>query len=199
MGTRVLGEGHHPAWLWHREGGAFYSGNGPKGPLALPGDYQVKVTLNGKSQTAPLHLAIDPRAKGQEGALEKQFALAVQVNDRISQLHQAVTEIREVKGQIKNVHTRFGEDARLKPALDAADDLDKKMSAVEEQLVQVNMKGSEANLAFPSMLNERFDAFSHFIDSGDTNPPTKSQLEVFRWEESQEHCLQAPTTYAGSV
>ena len=88
-----------------------------------PGDYQVKVTLNGKSQTAPLHLAIDPRAKGQEGALEKQFALAVQGNDRISQLHQAVNEIREVKGQIKNLHTRFGEDARLKPALDAADDL----------------------------------------------------------------------------
>jgi hypothetical protein len=30
------------------------------------------------------------------------------------------------------------------------------------------------------MLNERFDAFSHFIDSGDTNPPTKSQMEVFQ-------------------
>jgi len=30
------------------------------------------------------------------------------------------------------------------------------------------------------MLNERFDAFSHFIDSGDTNPPTKSQMDVFQ-------------------
>ena len=45
---------------------------------------------------------------------------------------------------------------------------------------QVNAKGSEATLAFPSMLNERFDAFSHFIDSGDTNPPTKAQQEVFQ-------------------
>jgi hypothetical protein len=47
-------------------------------------------------------------------------------------------------------------------------------------LIQVNMKGSEANLAFPSMLNEGFDTFSHFIDSGDSSPPTKSQLEVFQ-------------------
>ena len=54
------------------------------------------------------------------------------------------------------------------------------MSDVEKELIQVNMKGSEANLAFPSMLNERFDAFSHFIDSGDSNPPTKSQLDVFQ-------------------
>jgi photosystem II stability/assembly factor-like uncharacterized protein len=160
--------------------GAFYGGTGPKGPLALPGDYQVKLTVGGKSQTAPLHLAIDPRTKGSEASLQRQFTLSMQVNDRISQLHQAVNEIRDVKSQIKNLHTRFGDDQRLKPALNAADDLDHKMSDVEKELVQVNMKGSEANLAFPSMLNERWDSFSHFIDGGDTNPPTKSQMEVFQ-------------------
>jgi photosystem II stability/assembly factor-like uncharacterized protein len=159
--------------------GAFYGGDGPKGPLALPGDYQVKLTVAGKTQTAPLHLAIDPRTKGQEGALQKQFTLSMQVNDRISQLHQAVNEIREVRAQIKTLHFRFGQDEKLKGALTAADDLDKKMSDVEQQLVQVNMKGSEGNLAFPSMLNERFDSFSHFIDAGD-NEPTKPQLEVFQ-------------------
>src|SRR6266404_3060510 len=112
--------------------GAFYAGDGPKGPLALPGDYQVKMTVAGKTQTAPLHLEIDPRTKGQEGALQKQFTLSMQVNDRISQLHQSVNEIREVKSQIKNLHSRFGQDERLKPALTAADDLDKKMSDVEQ-------------------------------------------------------------------
>jgi photosystem II stability/assembly factor-like uncharacterized protein len=159
--------------------GAFYSGDGPKGPLVLPGDYQLKITAAGKSQTAPLKVVIDPRAKGQEPQLQKQFALAVQVNDRISQLHQAVNEIREVKSQIKNLHTRLGDDQRAKPALTAADDLDKKMSEVERQLVQVDMKGSEGNLAFPNMLNERFDTFSHAIEIGDTEP-TKPQLEVFQ-------------------
>src|SRR5207247_10057699 len=64
-------------------------------------------------------------------------------------------------------------------ALGAADDLNRKMSEVEQQLIQVNMKGSEANLAFPNMLNERFDSFSHVIESGD-NAPTKPQLDVFQ-------------------
>src|SRR5439155_1641383 len=82
--------------------GAFYTGEGPKGPLALPGDYQVKLTAAGKSQTAPLHLTIDPRTKGAEPALQKQFTLSTQVNDRISQLHQAVNEISDFKWQIKN-------------------------------------------------------------------------------------------------
>jgi hypothetical protein len=164
--------------------GAFYSGTGPKGQLALPGDYQVKLTVGGKSQTAPLHLAIDPRTKGSEGALQKQFTLATQVKDRISQLHRAVNEIRDLRSQIQTLHKRFGDDQRLKPALDTADALDHKMSEIEQQLIQVNMKGSEANLAFPNMLNERFDTFSHVIEAGDTEP-TKPQLDVFQMLKSQ--------------
>jgi len=164
--------------------GAFYSSTGSKGPLALPGDYQVKLTVDRKSQTAPLHLAIDPRTKGQESALQKQFTLAVQVNDQMSQLHQAVNEISDLRSQIQDLHKRFGDDQRLKPALTAADDLDHKMSEVEGKLIQVNMKGSEANLAFPNMLNERFDTFSHLIDTSDTEP-TKPQLEVFQTLSSQ--------------
>src|SRR5438105_8732165 len=164
--------------------GAFYSSTGPKGPLALPGDYQVKLAVGGKSQTAPLHLVIDPRTKGDEAGLQNQFALATQVKDRISQLHQTVNEIRDLRSQIQTLHKRFGDDQRLKPALATADDLDHKMSEVEQKLIQINMKGSEANLAFPDMLNERFDTFSHTIDAGDTEP-TKPQLDVFQMLSSQ--------------
>jgi len=159
--------------------GAFYAGDGPKGPLALPGDYQVKLTVGGKSQTAPLHLAIDPRTKGSEAALQKQFNLAMQVNDRISQLHQAVNEIRDLRSQTQTLHKRFGDDQRLKPAFAAADDLDHKMSEIEQKLIQVNMKGSEGNLAFPNMLNEQLETFSHTIEAGDTEP-TKPQFDVFK-------------------
>src|SRR5438094_7608333 len=67
--------------------GAFYSSNGPRGPLALPGDYQVKLTANGKTQTATLHLVIDARTKDQENELPKQFDLSTKVAERISELH----------------------------------------------------------------------------------------------------------------
>jgi hypothetical protein len=144
----------------------------------------VRLTVGGKSQTAPLHLTIDPRNKGQEAAVQKQFTLAMQVNDRISQLHQAVNEIRDLRSQIQNLHKRFGDEQRLKPALVAADDLDQKMSQVEQKLIQVNMKSSEGNLVFPNMLNERFDTFSHLIEAGHTEP-TKPQLEVFQMLSSQ--------------
>src|SRR5437868_2744925 len=164
--------------------GAFYSSSGPRGPLAPPGKYQVKLTVAGKSQTAPLHLAIDPRTKGAEGAVQKQFALATQINESMSRLHQAVNEIRDLKSQIQTLHKRFGDDPKLKPGLAAADDLDHKMSEIEQKLIQVNMKGSEGNLAFPDMLNERFETFSHTIESGDKEP-TQGQLNVFQMLSNQ--------------
>jgi seryl-tRNA synthetase len=144
----------------------------------------VKLTVGSKSQTAPLHLVIDPRTKGADAAVQKQFAVATQVNDSMSRLHQAVNEIRDLRTQIQTLHKRFGDDPKLKPALAAADDLDHKMSEIEQKLIQVNMKGSEANLAFPNMLNERFDTFSHVIESADTEP-TKPQLDVFQMLSSQ--------------
>jgi hypothetical protein len=49
----------------------------------------------------------------------------------------------------------------------------------------VNMKGSEANLAFPNMLNEELDSFSHLVEQADATP-TLAQYEVFRMLSAKE-------------
>jgi hypothetical protein len=67
----------------------------------------------------------------------------------------------------------------MKHLLENADALDQKMKPVEEALIQVNMKGSEANLAFPNMLNEAFDSFRATLDYSD-NAPTAQHYEVFK-------------------
>ncbi|MDQ6656568.1 MAG: glycosyl hydrolase, partial [Verrucomicrobiota bacterium] len=159
--------------------GAFYSGEGPRGPKVLPGDYQLKLTSAGKTQSASLHVAMDPRVQAAPEALQKQFELGMQVRDDVTQLHQAVNEIREVKTQLQSIEKKFGEDARAKSVLETANELKKNMTAVEEQLIQVNMKSSEGNLVFPNMLNERFDSFSHTID-GANAAPTQAQYAVFK-------------------
>jgi hypothetical protein len=84
-----------------------------------------------------------------------------------------------MRAELKAMHTRFDDDQKMKPLLELADGLDKKMAPVEETLIQVNMKGSEANLAFPNMLNEQLDSLSSAIQAGDS-APTRQQDEVFK-------------------
>jgi photosystem II stability/assembly factor-like uncharacterized protein len=159
--------------------GAFYSGLGPRGRLALPGKYEVRLNVEGRTQTAPLELLPDPRAKTAAGDLAKQFELASRVQQDISRTHEAINRIRDLKSQIQSLHSRFEDDARLKPVLSAADELNRKLAPIEEELIQVNMKGSEANLAFPNMLNEYFDSFAASVESADA-APTQQQYEVYR-------------------
>ncbi|MBZ5532887.1 MAG: glycosyl hydrolase [Acidobacteriia bacterium] len=160
--------------------GAFYSGQGPQGPIAMPGQYTVKLTAGGQSQTQTLELALDPRTKDMKlDDLQKQFDLAMQVRDANTDLHRGVNQIRALRAELKALHQRLESDAAMKPLLSQADALDKKMTPVEERLIQVNMKGSEGNLAFPNMFNEQLDTFSTIVQFGD-GAPTRQQYEVFK-------------------
>jgi photosystem II stability/assembly factor-like uncharacterized protein len=160
--------------------GAFYSGLGPRGLIVLPGNYTVKLTVGGKSETQPLEIVLDPRVKNVTlDDLQKQFELAMQVRDANADLHRAVNQIRELRSGIKALRARLENDPRLKLLLDQANALDKKVTPVEEELIQVNMKGSEGNLAFPNMLNEQLDSFSASVQAGDGVPPLQ-QYEVFK-------------------
>jgi chromosome segregation ATPase len=138
------------------------------------------------SQTQPLELVIDPRVAKTvtQQALQQQFDLAIQVRQANDDLHRAVNQVRTMRGELKNVQGRFAEDAKLKQVVAQADTLDKKMAPVEEALIQVNMKGSEANLAFPNMLNEQLDGLSSAVQAGDS-APSQQQQEVFKMLRSE--------------
>jgi len=76
-------------------------------------------------------------------------------------LHRAVNDIRARRKALKSAAASAGLDAKL--------------ARIEEALVQVNMNGSEANLAFPGMLNEQLAAFAGSLEDADTQPTTQQQ------------------------
>ena len=51
----------------------------PEGPLVSPGTYQVKLTVAGRSYTAPIEVKMDPRVKVAPLALNQQAALNQQI------------------------------------------------------------------------------------------------------------------------
>ena len=159
--------------------GAFYAGLGPVGPLALPGTYQVKLTAGSFSQTVPLELRIDPRLKNVTQAdLQKEFDLATKIAASNQALHVAVNQIRDLRAKLTTLKKWSGESAQAKQVIAAADDLNKKITPIEEKLMQVQMKSSEGNLRYPNQLNEQFDSLSHTVEYADS-APTKPQIAVY--------------------
>jgi len=66
----------------------------PSGPWAPPGQYTVKLTVDGKSSTQPLMLKMDPRVKTPALGLAQQFTLSRQLYDSIIEAQKALDEIR---------------------------------------------------------------------------------------------------------
>ena len=158
--------------------GAFYASNGPEGPLVLPGSYQVKLTVAGKTLSAPLEVRLDPRISTPQADLQKQFDLSMKISQDITQLHTAVNQIRGVRSRMETVRSELGTSAQAKPVLDAMDQLEKKMAPIEQELIQVKMKSSEGNLRYPNMLNEQYDSLRQTVESADT-APSQPELDVF--------------------
>ena len=155
--------------------GAFYEGLAPQGPVVLPGKYTVKLTYGGKTQTAVLTLLRDPRVKGPDTGLDRKFALWMEVYRDLDADHRAVNDIRSTKNAIAAALKKAKNDAALAAAGNA---LAAKASDIEGVLMQVKIKGSEANLNFPGMLNEQIYAFTLFLDDSDT-APTQQEVATY--------------------
>ena len=139
------------------------------GPRALPGQYQVRLTLDGVSQTRPLEILPDPRGITTPEALAKQFALHSAINAKLSEVHDAVLDIRAVRARIDKAKKQSGSVAA------AGDALDKKLTAIEQVLIEPRSHASEDALNYPVRLNNTLAALGALVGSGDAAPTTQDE------------------------
>jgi photosystem II stability/assembly factor-like uncharacterized protein len=158
--------------------GAFYAGLPPRGPIALPGQYTVKLNYAGQTHTAPLTLEADPRVKGSLAGLQQKFALSMQVYHDQDALHRAVNDIRTFKGEVAAALKAGGGRPGSAPLTAEGNSLLQRASQIEGALIQVNIKGSEANLNYPGMLNEQIYSFAELLGDADT-APNKPEVETY--------------------
>jgi photosystem II stability/assembly factor-like uncharacterized protein len=158
---------HAPLW-----------GGSTDGPEALPGTYQARLTVLGKTYTAPLEIKADPRLKIGPDDLAKQFDLLLKIRDKVTETDDAIVQIREVREQLNAINKRLKDDPRAKAIADAGKALDTKMTVVEEALIQTKAKSGEDVLNFPVRLNNDLVALSGVVGSADS-APTKQSYEVF--------------------
>jgi photosystem II stability/assembly factor-like uncharacterized protein len=94
---------------------------GPLGPSVMPGDYTIKLTVEGRTLARPLKVEIDPRIKTPRAGLEQQFALSTQAAEGMAQTFDALAEIKRLRTQVKDLRARTGLAPALAEALAALD------------------------------------------------------------------------------
>jgi photosystem II stability/assembly factor-like uncharacterized protein len=157
---------------------AIYDNGKPAGPLLLPGTYQVRLTVAGKSYTAPIEIKMDPRIKLSPEDLRKQYDLLTKLRDTEDEMNKAILGIRDLNNQLQTLEKRLALVKESKSVADQCTELRKKVRAIEEELIQVNATAQEDEANYPTKLNSKLGYLSGVTDSADT-APTRAELEVF--------------------
>ncbi len=106
----------------------------PSGPKAVPGIYQVRLTVDGKTQNQSLKVIMDPRSRATPEVLTQQLRLGQQMFGETIEARRALAEMGSVQKQLADMQQKLeAQSAQIKAALAEAQAAIGKILANKEQ------------------------------------------------------------------
>ena len=158
--------------------GAILWGGSNQGPVAVPGTYQVRLTVHGKSYTQPLEIKEDPRIKIEQADLQRQFDLLLQIRDQVSKVDEAINQMNSVKRQVDDLTKRLPNDDHARTVRESGKKLEDRIAPIQDQLIQSKAKSGQDVLNYPIQLNNELVALAGSISTADA-APTEQAYQVF--------------------
>jgi hypothetical protein len=145
-------------------------------PVVPPGAYTARLTVDGRTESAPLEIRRNPWIEGvSDEDLMAQYTFGIRIRDKVDEANSAVIGIRRVKVQLED---RL--EASDDPALAAAaETLVANLSEVEGQIYQVRNRSNQDPLNFPIRVNNRLANLLSMSERGDGRPGNNME-EIFQ-------------------
>jgi len=156
-------------WSW---------GGTTRGPVAVPGKYQVKLTVGGKTLTQWFEIKKDPRIKTTDEEFKEQFELLIKIRDKLSEANKTVNTIRDIVKQIDELTQRLKGTQNDEKVRKLAKPLRDKLTSIESEITQNKARSSQDILNHPVKLNGKLAALASAVASADSKP-TKQMYDVF--------------------
>ena len=185
-GRRLPAEAGMNRFIWdmrypdaERVPGAVLWGGSVAGPIAVPGIYQVKLTIGEESHIREWEWKKDPRVETSTQELREQFDFLIEVRDKLSEINRAVNQLRRVRAKIDQVSNEIKGRPEAATVLEEAKKVKAQLTAVEEILIQAKSKSSQDPLNYPVKLDDKIAALARLTAGADARPTDQSR-ELFR-------------------
>ncbi len=147
-----------------------YWGGSTIGPEAVPGEYEVRLDVDGKVQSQRFEIRKDPRVTASQEDLQAQFDLLIAIRDKLTEVHKAVLHSRGLREQIGMWQQRLaanGQDKLAKRAGEVAD----KLLAAEGELVESRSQSTADVFNYPPKVNRKLASLESTVAYGKSRPP----------------------------
>jgi photosystem II stability/assembly factor-like uncharacterized protein len=149
-----------------------YENRNPSGPKVVPGNYQVRLTVDGRTQNQMLKVIMDPRAGATAVGLQRQLELGLKMFGEAREARRALNEIRRAQKELTDVQQKIGGgNATL-------------ATAVTEALAEISeiVANKESAPGEPGRLQDAYTGLAsalRVVESGDREVPSQA-LAVYR-------------------
>ncbi|MEM9824599.1 MAG: glycosyl hydrolase, partial [Bacteroidota bacterium] len=144
------------------------------GPKAIPGAYQVKLEVGGKEELVDFKILKDPRTEASDEDFKKQFDFMIAIRDKVSDAHQGIKDIRDIRQQLKHYTDRLGKHEANQAIVDLGKAIDSSLTKVEEALYQTKNRSRQDPLNFPIRLTNKLAHLNALTSIGDYAPTNQA-------------------------
>ncbi len=159
--------------------GAILWGGSTTGPIAVPGIYQAKLTRGEETYIREWEWKIDPRIEASPQDLREQFDFLIEVRDTLSRVNQAINELRRIRAKVEAISAEIKGRPESSGAVDAGEAVQKRLTAIEDVLIQAKSKSSQDPLNYPVRLDNKIAALASVAAAADARPTDQSR-ELFK-------------------
>ena len=145
-----------------------------RGPKLPPGTYEVRLKVDGQTLTQSFEIKSDPRVNTTAAEYAKQAELGLKIRDKLTETHNAIVQIRDVRRQVEDLLKRVAGQAQFKSVNDAGTALNKNLTAIEETLYQTKNQSNQDPLNYPIRLNNKLAALAGVVGSAEAAPTAQS-------------------------
>jgi len=139
------------------------------GPLAVPGEYKVVLTVGDQKLTQPLAITLDPRVHVSQADLDWQFETTMKIEAGLKSSYGAFGELAALRKEITERKKKLESNAPAKDAADAIRDLEMQADAIQD--------GSPASPGI-GPINRDLARVAFMVESGDAAPSGAAQSAI---------------------
>jgi len=141
-----------------------------QGPKAVPGEYKIRMIVNGDSTEVPAIIVADPRSETSQEGLQKQFDFLMGVSNKVTATHEAIIQIQNAKKQIGFLKEKTGEKDAYNNINTELDSLSSALVEIEKVLYQTRNQSNQDPLNYPIRLNNKLAHLMSLAAMGDYEP-----------------------------
>jgi photosystem II stability/assembly factor-like uncharacterized protein len=152
-----------------------FNEGGKEPPRVAPGTYEVRLKVNDKTFTQKAEVRPNPEVKVGVADLRRQFELLSAIRDSLSETHETVVKIRDIRSQVNSIADHAEKAGKGTALKTPAKNLSAKLTAVEEKLTNPKITANEDDLNYEPKLDHDFVWLAAIVSSADAKPLSSSE------------------------